>query len=71
MEIISSGVLLLDKLSVRSNLDEHIISLNDPCDLNNKSLFLNINQQSIEDLTTSAHHALRLLSFNKINDILV
>jgi zinc finger RNA-binding protein len=76
-ESISSGLLFMSKssnfISITSdniNMKSYeYIYLNDPCNPLNDPIE-SLPLQKREDLTSSAQHALRLLTFNKINQIL-
>ena len=76
-EFISSGILFMSKsknlISITSdniNMKSYeYIYLNDPCNHSN-DLIECLPLQKREDLTLSAQHALRLLAFNKIDQIL-
>lgn len=71
-EMISSGCLFLNLLSIKIKDEKNegtLLSMIDPC--TNKDAFENVlTLQQREDLTSSAQHALRLISFKKINQVL-
>ena len=67
-ELISSGCLLLSKLSIEISSNE-CLSFLDPC-TNLDAFETVLTPQQCEDLTASAQHAIRLLTFKRINEIL-
>ena len=67
-ELISSGCLLLSKLSIEIN-SNGCLSFLDPC-TNLDAFETVLTSQQCEDLTASAQHAIRLLTFKRINEIL-
>ena len=67
-ELIAGGCLVLDTLQIESTEHDYL-TLNDPC--TNRNAFENvITCQQRYHLMASAQHALRLLVFKKINEVL-
>lgn len=71
-EAFSSGMLFMQSLtSMNHDNVTECLELVDPCIKESvKSIFEHVTQQQKEDLTSSAQHALRLIAYKKINQIL-
>ncbi|XP_063770918.1 zinc finger RNA-binding protein 2 isoform X2 [Pseudophryne corroboree] len=59
LECVASGVLLLDGPGLK-----------DPCEKESCDMFESLTKQEREDITTSAQHAVRLITFRKIHKVL-